>query len=395
MDTLYILDIGIILFLTKLLGLFSKKIRLPQVVGALVAGIILGPTVLDIVEMNLPLQYLAEIGVMLLMFNAGIETDIFSLKKSIKSAALISLGGMTLSLVFGYFFATYYNFSTMESIFIGVIISATSMSITVETLQELGKIKTKSGASILSASIIDDLLGILLLTVVIAFSLHSTTTAGTSQSSENILIILKVLGNFGMFFLFAYVTGILASKFTKSLDKKKGHSHRIPIFTLAYAFILSYVAEYFGIASITGAYLAGLFFCSSKTGEYVEEKTTTLSYLFFSPIFFASIGLKTDLLQNTNASFIVMVTIFCIIAVLGKMLGAGIGAKLAKYSNRDAMLVGIGMVARGEVSLIIADKGVSVGVISDEIAPAVISVVIFTSLITPILLTKSYNKKSA
>ncbi len=386
MDTRYILDIALILFLTKTLGLISKRIKLPQVVGALIAGVLLGPSGFKIIQMSDALAHLAEIGVILLMFNAGLETDIFALKKSIKSSTLISLGGMILSLILGYLFASYMGLGVFASIFIGVVLSATSMSITVETLQETNQIKSKSGTAILSASIIDDLLGILLLTLVLALS----ASDGDVSIGRSVLEVFK---SFGLFFVFALVTGILASKYTKCLDKKGGHKHRISIFTLSYALFLAFMAEYFGIANITGAYLGGLFFANTDTGHYVERKTETLSYLFFSPIFFASIGIKATLDSKINLAFLSMIGVLFLVAFLGKIVGAGLGAKLAKFGTKDAIIVGTGMVARGEVSLIIADKGIHFGVIGEDMFSPIIIVVILTSLVTPILLTTLYAKK--
>ncbi len=377
MDYGFILDVSIILFCTKAFSLMSQRMHLPGVVGALISGIILGPIALGWLHQTTAIEIFAEIGVILIMFNAGLETDIAKLKSSLKKTLVIVTGDITVPLLTGILIGQLLDFDISSSIFIGVILTSTSMSITVETLNEFKKLKSLSGNSILSTAILDDLIGVILLTFVI-----SVVGEGSSMSS--------VLINFLIFFISAYLSGSIANKAIHYMEVKFGKTHRVSTFSLAYCFLLAYVAEYLGIANITGAYLAGLFLCNVNSSHYVESKTSVLSYLLFSPIFFASIGLKAEL-PPINIEFVILAFIFTVGAVLSKIIGAGLFAKLANYSVKDSLRIGIGMVPRGEVTLIIAERGLSLGLIPSYIFSVIIITVILTSLISPILLAKLYE----
>lgn len=382
----FLLFLAIILISTKVLGLFSRQIRLPAVVGALLAGILLGPSVFNFISFSGTageyLEITAEIGVIFLMFLAGLETDINELKSNIVPSIVTAIMGIAAPLIGGtlayvLYFHTTVTDSTefLKAIFIGVVLAATSVSITVETLRELGKLKGRVGTTILGAAIIDDILGIVVLSIVI------TMKTGASHPG---VIIVKIIGYFVAMGVLAFVV----LKLKKFIDKR-GQRRRTAILAIAFCFLLSYASEeFFGIADITGAYFAGLMLCNTKAAGYITERVEVLSYLLFSPVFFASIGIKTTL-SGMDASLIGFAVILLIVAILTKVVGCGLGAKICKYTNKESLQIGIGMISRGEVALIVAQKGYQNGMLDDTLFAAIVFVVIITTLITPILLKMS------
>lgn len=262
----------------------------------------------------------------------------------------------------------------LQNIFIGVILTATSVSITVETLKELGKLKTRSGNAILGAAIIDDILGIIALTIV---------TSMADSSVNIVVVLLKVAA----FFVFAIVVGILFYKgYKKWVDGAKKELHRHTIVAFVFCLLMSYVAEaVFGVADITGAFIAGLIISNVERSEYLQTKFDTVSYMLLSPVFFASIGLKV-VLPKMNAAIVWFAVVFTITAIVTKIIGCGLGAKMCGYQNDQAKRIGIGMISRGEVALIVASKGSTLGLLGSEFLGPVIIVVVITTIITPILL---------
>ncbi|WP_026255103.1 cation:proton antiporter [Terrisporobacter glycolicus] len=388
----YILDIALILISTKLFGLISRRCQMPQVVGALFAGLILGPAVLNIVHETEFLTQLAEIGVILLMFFAGLETDISELKQSGKASLVTAILGIIVPLAGGFFVAMYFNrhglipfeanaSAFLQNIFIGTILTATSVSITVETLKEMGKLNSKVGNTILGAAIIDDILGIIALTIVISFA---------NPDVHIFEVLLKIF----CFFIFAAIaSGIFYFIFKNWLDKDAKHKRRYVIAAFAFCLLLSYISEtYFGVADITGAFIAGLTLSPLSKKYYIEDKLDTVSYALLSPIFFASIGLKL-VLPKMTPMIILFAVVLTIVAVLSKVVGCGLGCKLFNYSNSESLQVGFGMVSRGEVALIVANKGFSAGLINTTVLAPILIVVIATTILSPILLKLSYNCK--
>ena len=393
MDYKFLLDIAIILASTKILGLFTKKVNMPQVVGALLAGVILGPACVGVLTETDMIQNMAELGVIVLMFCAGMETDIEELKRSGKASFVIALLGVIVPLVVGggvaYLFINNGYIDTsdvtssvfLQSVFIGVILTATSVSITVETLKELGKLKTKSGNAILGAAIIDDILGIIALTIV-------TSLADTSV---NIAVVLfKIV----LFFVFCGVVGVIvyyAFKKWCEISGKGMHRHAIIAFVIC--LVMAFCAEhFFGVADITGAFFAGLIISMTQKDQFIASKFDVLSYLLLSPIFFASIGLKVEL-PKMGPAIIAFAAVITIVALLTKIIGCGLGAKVCGYKNYQALRIGVGMISRGEVALIVASKGAAVGLISNNIMGPIIIVVVITTIITPILLKPVFNKE--
>ena len=266
-----------------------------------------------------------------------------------------------------------------SALFIGVIMTATSVSITVQSLRELGKLKGEVGTTIMSAAIIDDVIGIIVLTFVIGFK--------TPDSNPMSVVFSTVL-----FFVFAFIVGIILYKVMKLIDAKYPHTRRIPILGLAICFIFAYVAEvYFGIADITGAYVAGIIMCSLEDSDYIAEKMDINSYMLFGPIFFASIGLKTTL-DNLTVELLLFSVGFVVVALVTKIIGCGLMSRLLGYKGNDALKIGVGMMTRGEVALIVSQKGLAVGMISSVYFTAVILLIIVSSVATPIILKFLYAK---
>lgn len=384
----YLLDIALILISTKILGLLTRRIQLPQVVGALIAGLLLGPACFGVLQETDFIKNIAEIGVIVLMFAAGLETDVQELKKTGLASFIIALLGVIVPLIGGYFVATIYNPVTdqqtmLQNIFVGVVLTATSVSITVETLKELGKLSTKTGNAILGAALIDDVLGIIALTVISSF-------AGSDVSLW--VILLKILG----FFIFCGVVAFLFIKFVNPwINKYKKDLRRFVILAFAFCLLMSSSAEYFfGVSDITGAFVAGLILSNNKKTSYMLNRFDTVSYVLLSPVFFASVGLKVTF-SNMSATVVVLTVLLLVVAILSKMIGCGLGAKICKYTNLQSVKIGIGMISRGEVALIVATKGMSMGLMKDEFFAPLVLVVVATTIVTPILLKLAYKYQAS
>lgn len=378
-------DLAIIIIAAKLFGLLAKKLKAPQVVGQIVAGLIIGPSVLGIVNQSDFIVSMAEIGVVLLMFSAGLETNLKDLVKTGPVALSIACAGVFVPLVAGWaLYSLFFGFAPFGSeeffrgVFIGTIMTATSVSITVQTLRELGHLKGRVGTVIMSAAIIDDVIGIIVLTFVIGFK---------DADAKPLDVVIKTV----LFILFSVVVGFLVYLLFKFLDKKFFHQRRIPIFGLALCFIMAYCAEkFFGIADITGAYVAGIILCNLRDAEYIAGKMDINSYMLFGPVFFASIGLKTQF-DGFTLELLWFSLAFVAVALLGKVIGCGLVAKLWKFSNRDSLKVGVGMMTRGEVALIVAQKGLAVGMVDPAYFTSVILLIICSSVASPIFLKLLYK----
>lgn len=379
-------DLAIIVIAAKLCGIIARKLKAPQVVGEIIAGLIIGPSVFGLVEQTDFLMQMAEIGVILLMFSAGLETDLKELVKTGPIATLIACAGVFIPLALGtLFYMLFYGVSPWGSeeffraIFIGNILTATSVSITVQSLKEMGKIKGKVGTTILSAAIIDDVIGIIVLTFVIGFK---------NPDSDALSVVISTV----LFFVLALVVGFVSYKLFKLVDKRYPHTRRIPIAALAYCFALSYIAErYFGIADITGAYVAGIILCSINDSTYIERKVDINSYMLFGPVFFASIGLKTNI-DNVTGAILLFSLGFVVVGLISKIVGCGLMARICKFNNADALKIGVGMMTRGEVALIVAQKGLSVGLMEPVYFTSVILLIIISSISTPIILKILYGR---
>ena len=380
-------DLTIIIFFAKIFGLVARKLRAPQVVGEIVAGLLIGPSVLGWVQLNDFINVCAQIGVVLLMFSAGLGTNLRDLLRTGPRALAIACAGVLVPLAGGtllymafYGFAPWGSEKFFTAVFIGVIMTATSVSITVETLKELGKLKTELGTTILSAAIIDDVIGILVLTFVVGFK-NPDSNPG------------KVLASTLLFFGLAVGVGFVVYHIFKFVDKRYPHTRRIPIFALVLCFGLSFLAEkVFGIADITGAYVAGIILCNLRDSEYIEEKMDINSYMIFGPIFFASIGLKTDV-SGITWELVLFSAAFVGVALVAKIIGCGAMSRLCGFRGKDTLRIGVGMMTRGEVALIVAQRGLAEGMISSVYFTSVILLIIVSSIATPIILKLLFREK--
>lgn len=391
-----LLSVGIIVIAAKYIGTLSQKIGFPQVAGEIIAGLLLkflpifshyGGIEPNVVycEANQFISYMAEIGVILIMFSAGLGTNLKSLVRSGIKSTVIAACGVAVPLVLGTVMALCFmgfdGFGTRlfyQAVFIGTILTATSVSITVATLKELGRIQSDVGQTIVSAAIIDDILGIIVMTVVIGVS---TGSGGYAE------VIIKTV----LFFISVIVAGFILFKLFKWYDRRHPRSRRIPIYGLGVALIFAYCAEkFFGIADITGAYIAGVVFCSLNDAQFMEEKIDTNSYMFFSPVFFVSIGLKTSL-SGADMSLFWFMAAFVIVGCVSKIVGCGGVSRLLGYNWREAYQIGLGMMVRGEVALIIAQKGLSVGMVDSKYFTSVILLIIVSSMLVPVLMKNAFK----
>lgn len=388
----FISDLGLILIFTKLLGMLSRKFHLPQVIGAILGGLVLGPAVLNIISETEFIHDVSKLGVIVLMFGAGMHTDIRTFKRTGKPAFFIALAGVIVPLLGGFLLTWIFNRPAfldtsdagasllLQNIFIGVVITATSVSITVEALKEMGKLDSEVGNVILSAAIIDDVLGIVVLTFVTAFS------------GENVDV------GFSLFKMLAYflLAGAVSIGFNKVFDKYQRFFHhdkrRFTTFSFVYCLFLAYVAErFFGVADITGAFIAGLAISNTIRREYIAKNIEVLSYSLLSPMFFASIGLKVSL-PTMTPMVLLFAVLFIAVSVSTKIFGCGAMARLFRFDKQESLQIGIGMMTRGEVALIIANKGATLGLMSGVFFGPIVLMVIFTAILTPIILKWSFSK---
>ena len=380
-------NLAIIILTAKFFGLVARKCKAPQVVGEIIAGLLIGPCVLNLVHISDTISVFAEIGVVLLMFSTGLGTNLKELIKAGPIATLIACVGVAVPLAGGtLLYSIFYGFAAVGStefykaLFIGTIMTATSVSITVAALQEMGHLKSFLGTTIVSAAVIDDVIGIVVLTCVLGAGSGTGTGLG------------KVLFNTVLFFATAIGVGLIAHFAMKWLDKRNPHTQRITIVSMAFCFAMAYVAEeYFGIADITGAYIAGIVFCSMDDASYVERRVDISNYVLFAPVFFASIGLKTDI-SGLTPQILLFSVCFVIVAPITKVIGCGLAAKICRFSWADSLKVGVGMMTRGEVALIVAQKGLDIGVVDPVYFTAVILLIVVSSVATPLVLKVLFTK---
>ncbi len=377
----FLVSVAVIILSTKILGDLTKKVSMPQVVGALLAGVLIGPTGLGLIAETDFLDYTAEIGVIMLMFLAGLDTDINEIKRNSLTCLTVAGIGVIVPLIGGtvcyYFFfeagATGFD-DILKAVFVGVVLTATSVSITVEALREMGKLDGKVGNTILGAAVLDDIIGIVVLTIVSSFKDSDVSVSG---------VLIKIL----LYGICMAVLALILSKGKNIIDSNI-KKQRASTYILAACLLISFASEhFFGVADITGAYLLGLFLSSHGIKHEIYRKINVPSYIFFSPIFFASVGLKVNL-EGMTGTIIAFSIVLLIIAILTKIIGCGLGAKICGFSGKESVQVGVGMVSRGEVALIVAQKGSEMGLLSLTLMPAVVLVVIATTIFTPIILKK-------
>ena len=383
-----LLSIVLILAFTKIGGIISRKLKMPEVLGALIAGVILGPVVLNIVQYDSDIKLLANLGVIMLMFLAGLETNVEEFKKAGFSSLVIAIAGILVPLVLGTLGAYLFFDNFWENVFVGVILTATSVSITVETLKELGKLNTKAGVNILGAAVIDDILGLILISLVLAIAQTQDAGSGATGGIALVLVLVKII----VFCVFSIVGIVLLPKYLNKVIGQIKPNFYFLTFAIALAIFIAYIAESLGIAAITGAYLCGLMLSSVTHKEYLEKNVKAISTGFLSLIFFASVGIEANL-DGLNGEVAAITLVMFLVAVIGKFIGCGVAARFLKMNRKEAVQIGVGMISRGEVAIITANIGLQKGIISEEIFLPTIIVVILTTIITPILLKFAFSHK--
>lgn len=401
--------LAVILLLAKSFGLIARKLGLPQVVGMVLAGIIVGllgnfhkswdenPALWFFMkpsgEEKEILHAFSQIGVVLILFSSGLETKLDDLKHSGLAATVIATAGVIVPMLFGTLgalafmdgFAAYAHDKLLNGIFVGAILAATSVGITVETLKELGKLNGKVGQTIVSAAVIDDVIGIIALSIV--------TSLKGSGSEEILSTLLKAVG----FFALAVGLGILLRLYFKWEERKFPHKRRTSIFAFAMCFFYAFIAEKFGIASITGAYLAGIMISGLDDTSFVDRKAVVSGYMIFIPIFFAYIGINNADKLVFNWNTLAFGLVFVLLGILGKIIGCSLAAKPFGFTNKESVTVGCGMVARGEVALAVYETGITKNMLATEggIDPliATIMLIVISSIVCPILLKLLFKEK--
>ena len=381
MEYKFLLDIGLIILVVKIFTMITQKVKMPKVLGGLIAGIVLGPAMLNIVQNSTILEALSKFGIILIMFLAGMETSIKKFISNSNKYVIIAAIGVIVPLILGIIFSLIYIQDLKTNLFFGAVITSTSVSITVETLIEMKKIKSSVGLAILGAGVVDDIIGILFLTIIMnSGNLHIATFE---------LMVLKII----LFFGIAVILGLLLFKMFEKIEEKDKKTEQMPTYSIAFALILAYIAERLGVSGIIGAYIAGLVIGNTEKGRKVKGKIDLVVHMIFSPIFFASVGLKLTTLSFSKQVWIFII-IFTAVTIISKIIGNGLGARICGYSKEKAIQIGIGMATRGEVALIIADEAKKIGLINEEVFSIVIITVMLVTLITPILLHYSFKRNN-
>ncbi len=398
MNYRFLLDIAIILLSTKIVGILFKKIGMPQVLGSLIVGVLLGVT--KIISPSTELGMFSEIGVILIMFTAGMETNFDELKKNAVPSVIITTLGVLVPFAFGFGVAFIIPGITLKMrMFFGVILMATSVGITVATLKEINVLQGKVGSSVVTAAVLDDIIGVVVLAFFTAEAGESTLGAKIFKlfgASLEKLSSVVVLVNVILFFVAAIGFGLGVHYLFKYMAKRWPHTRRLSIFSLGMCFLYAWAAEeLFGIAAITGAFIAGMMIAHSSQTAYVERRVDMAAYMIFSPMFFVNIGISLPydtILDSFSWTLVLFSVAFILAGLISKFIGAGLGSRICKYSWADSAKVGISMMVRGEVCLIIANEGVSSGIMSQEYYPAIVLLIIISSILTPLLLKVMFKK---
>jgi len=397
-----LLCIAVVIVTAKLAATLASRLGLPLVLGELMAGVVLGPSLIGIwgqhwlapadasaVSAASIFKILADIGVVLLMFVAGMETDLTMMRRTVAPAFWAATGGVILPMAGGYFLARSFGFTTVEAVFIGTILTATSVTITAQALMNLNQLRSKVGSTILGAAVIDDVLGLIVLSVVIAIAPQLTQKGDTSWSGLGMILLrmaacLVTVGLFGPW---------LTRWALRQAKRLHGH-HTEAAVALAIALVFAFEAQWLGgMAAITGSYLAGLFVAMTPNREKVSQEVQPMLNSFFGPVFFVSIGMEVNAWHiSGRLSFFVLLLG---IAIVGKVVGCGLGALGNGFSSQDSLTVGVGMIPRGEVGLITASLGWAAGLVTRDVYIQVVALVLLTTLITPGLLRFLFPRKVA
>ena len=429
----YVVILAVVLLFTKLFGLLFRRLRLPEVLGFIIAGIVIGPAVfgqfchfaligfedavaagsynaLFVLEgttgANETISVFSKIGVILIMFSAGLETNLDDIKNTGLASILMACAGVVVPFVLGLLISLPFGGIGLgtahiyRSVFIGAILTATSVAITVSVLKELGKINTKLGTTIVSAAVIDDVIGIVVLSIVTSIARSGNVEASNGFEAFKGTVygtIIMIVA----FFVVAIVAGFGINKLFSWMEKKYFPTHRLSIFSIVICFVYSWVAEeIFGVADITGAFLAGIVLATvHRSSEYVDSKVNVSVYMIFAPMFFANIGISNIDFGGMNGMIVLFAFLAVLMGLIGKILGCGAVARGFGYGWRESAIGGVGMMARGEVALIVtqtvtdASSGLGENALGGEFMIMTVLLILVSSILTPILLKVLYSKE--
>lgn len=363
-----ILQLAVILIASKIAGDISAKLGQPSVLGKLLIGILLGPSVLGFISETETLNEISQIGVILLMFIAGLETDLDDFKRTGKAAGFVGVNGIVVPLLLGYLAGIFMDLSQIQSWFLGLLLSATSVSISVQALKELNQLKSREGTTILGAAVIDDVLVIIALAFLMSF---------TGEDVHLGQIIVKKVFFFGG----AILVGWKVVPWVLRRFAPLRISEAVLSSALIICFLFAYFAEFTGVAAIIGAYIAGVAISVTQYREEVFEKVETISYSLFVPVFFTTIGVSAEF--GGISDHLGLIVILSIIAIVSKLIGSALGAKVAGFNWKSSLGIGSAMVSRGEVALIIASIGMEAKLLTQDLFAVLIVVVLVTTIVTP------------
>ncbi|MDT6952700.1 cation:proton antiporter [Companilactobacillus alimentarius] len=377
----FITLLALMLFLTLVVSHIFNKLNLPAVIGQLILGVILGKGVLNIVKYNSDVDLFAEIGVILLMFLAGLESNLKLLRKHLLPSINVAIFGVILPVALTLLTAILFGINLRESVFISVVFAATSVSISVEVLKSLNYLSSASGTVILGAAVVDDILAISIL------SIMSGTLTGDFSARKLILLL-------GLWILFGILVVVLHKWVVPQLMHLSEYveaTHATTIFALVICFVMAYIADEVQLDAVLGAFVAGI---AVSNSEYYNEKISrnieTIGYSIFIPIFFISIGLNLEFSSFIQDFWLIL--LFTVTGIIGKLIGAGFGAQISGFDLKDSYVIGSGMISRGEMALIIAQIGFGAKLLSEEYYSAVIISVILITIISPFFLKHSISK---
>ncbi|AFL95168.1 putative Na+/H+ antiporter 1 [Thermococcus cleftensis] len=375
------LELAVILVTAKLMGYLSSRLGFPAALGQIIGGIILGPSLLDFVAYGEGVRLISELGVIMLLFLAGLETDVEEFRRVGLPAFLIASLGVALPFIFGYAVALRWGYPNMEALFLGGVMTATSVSLTASVLMEMKRLRTRVGAAILAAAVVDDVLGIIILTILVAMN-----TKGTVSPGDIGVLLVEIAA----FFLLSYLLGRGVVKRVLRGSHRINLPETVTTVSIVVMLIFAYLAEYFQIAAITGAYLAGILVAGSEDAKKITDKIVTIGYAFFIPVFLVGVGAETDAHVVLAAGAFALV--YSLLAIVGKVVGCGVGALLSKFNLRESLQIGVGMIPRMEVGLIMANIGLSEGILTNESFSIAIAMVMATTLVTPPLLKLVFSR---
>lgn len=387
------LALALIVAVAKAAGYASVRLGQPAVLGELLIGLVLGPTVLDMLhwpifghaDLDPIVTALANLGVLVLMFVAGLEVDPLALRRAGRPATVSGIMGVAVPVAVAAVAFPLMGYPMRESLFLGLVLAATSVSISAQTLMELGVLRSAVGVALLGAAIIDDVLVVLLLAVLLALG----------SGGGGALAVAWAFAKMALFLAAVLLVGRRAIRWLAARVDDLPISEGVMALAIVAALGLAWASEALGgMASITGAFVAGLLFRDTNYREHIENGMHTIAYALLVPVFFVSIGLEADA-RAIGVDGIGFAATFVLIAVLTKVVGCGIGARLSGMSTIDALRLGVGMTSRGEVGLIVAAIGIEVGVLSDDLFATTVVMVLATTLLTPMALRALYPREPA